>query len=75
MDEKNISNNSEMSGIGDELGFMLFLVFILLLMSSPNGKFNSYFNVFDKELNKIQNILEAYYTTANSLKGVFNVSE
>lgn len=50
--------------------FLLFLILILLILGNQNT-FNAYFQLFDQELNKLNQILGAFQSTANGLKGVF----
>lgn len=50
--------------------FLLFLILILLILGNQNT-FNAYFHLFDQELNKLNQILGAFQSTANGLKGVF----
>lgn len=57
----------------DNMEFLLFLILILLLLGNQDA-FSSYFQVFDKEVNKLNQILGAFQTTAEGLKGVFSTS-
>jgi len=52
------------------LDFLLFLILILLILGNQNT-FNAYFQLFDQELNKLNQVLGAFQSTANGLKGVF----
>lgn len=54
----------------DSMDFLLFLILILLLLGNQNT-FNAYFQLFDQELDKLNQILGAFQATANGLKGVF----
>ncbi|MFW6034755.1 MAG: hypothetical protein ACOCRZ_00730 [Halothermotrichaceae bacterium] len=47
--------------------FFLFLILILLIMSNQ-GSFNNHFELFDKQVNKINNLLETLSLTTDGLK-------
>jgi len=55
------------------MSFILFLILILLIMSSGNT-FSSYFNLFENEVNRASNIFESLSLTANNLQSVFQTS-
>ncbi|MFW5971950.1 MAG: hypothetical protein ACOCRL_00555 [Bacillota bacterium] len=55
------------------LDFLLFLILILLFLGNQNT-FNSYFQLFDTEVSKLNNVLGAFQDTANGLKSVFATS-
>lgn len=52
----------------NSMDFLLFLILILLLIGNQNT-FNSYFQLFDNEVNRLNQILGAFKTTAEGLKG------
>lgn len=52
----------------NSMDFLLFLILILLLIGNQNT-FNSYFQLFDKEINRLNQILGAFKATAEGLKG------
>ncbi|NLM96387.1 MAG: hypothetical protein GX175_01995 [Halanaerobiaceae bacterium] len=64
--------NDEMGKISEmdvnSMDFLLFLILILLLIGNQNT-FNSYFQLFDKEINRLNQILGAFKATAEGLKG------
>lgn len=70
-------NNNENVSTSDlnvnSIDFLLFLILILLLLGNQNV-FNSYFQVFEKEVNTLNQILSAFQATAEGLKGAFSVS-
>lgn len=55
------------------MDFLLFLILILLLLGNQNT-FNSYFQIFDNEVNKLSNMLNAFQSTAEGLKQTFSTS-
>jgi len=52
----------------NSMDFLLFLILILLLIGNQNT-FNSYFQLFDNEVNRLNQILGAFKTTTEGLKG------
>jgi len=51
------------------LDFMLFLIFVLLLMSNKNT-FDSHFQLLDKEMSTISTFINLFSTTAQSLRSI-----
>ena len=56
--------------------YILFLILILLIMSSRNT-FNSYFELLDSQISTLNNMFSAFSNTASGLKALFqtNVSK
>ncbi|MFW6287631.1 MAG: hypothetical protein ACOC2J_02665 [bacterium] len=57
----------------NSMDFLLFLILILLLVGTQDT-FNSYFQLFDKEVKNLNNVLGAFEATANGLKSAFSTS-
>ena len=60
-------NNQDSSGYGD-MSYILFLILILLFLGNSNT-LGSYFNLFEKEMEKANKIFQALSATAEGLKG------
>lgn len=73
VDETNQLNNIEKNKNVDSGSFLLFLILILLLMGNQET-FNDYFELFEGKVTKLNNMLEAFQSTANGLQGVFSTS-
>ncbi|MFW5999383.1 MAG: hypothetical protein ACOCQC_01840 [Halanaerobiaceae bacterium] len=50
--------------------YILFLILILLIMSNQ-GNFSKYFKLINREVNKVETILQAFSATAENLQGTF----
>lgn len=50
--------------------YVLFLILILLIMSNQ-GNFSKYFKLINREVNKVETILQAFSATAENLQGTF----
>ena len=70
-ENESFSSNSSQDVSG--MDFLLFLILILLFLGNQST-FNSYFQVFDKEVNKLTEMLSAFKTTADGLKSTFSNS-
>jgi len=67
-EEMNKNENVSSSDVDvNGMDFLLFLILILLLLGNQDT-FNSYFEIFDKEVNHLNSILGAFQTTAEGLK-------
>lgn len=71
----NNTNNIEKpsSNVGG-LDFLLFLILILLVTGNSNA-FNTYFQVLDKQVKKVNQIINTFSVTAESLKAAFEAPQ
>ncbi|MEJ6952565.1 hypothetical protein [Natronospora cellulosivora (SeqCode)] len=68
---QNESSSSNSSQNVSSFDFLLFLILILLVLGNKDT-FSGYFRIFDREVNKLTNILNAFQNTAESLKQTFS---
>ena len=66
------SSSSDSQNISG-MDFLLFLILILLVLGNSRT-FSAYFQIFDREINKVNNILNAFKSTADGLKETFSTS-
>ena len=66
-------NSSEIMGVGGA-GYTLFLIFVLLLISSQSS-IGPYFQILETEVNKINETLSLFSETASGLKRTFEASQ
>lgn len=59
-------NNQDSSGYGD-MSYILFLILILLFLGNSNT-LGSYFNLFEKEMEKANKLFQVLSATADGLK-------
>lgn len=69
MEDTNFSTDEEINSGG----FLLFLIFILLILGNQNT-FNNYFEQLDKEASKISDFLDSFTSTAQGLRSTLQTS-
>lgn len=67
------NKEAQSKGVSGSGAYILFLILILLIMSSRNT-FTSYFELLDNQISTINNIFSAFSNTANGLKALFQTN-
>ncbi len=67
-EEKNVES------MGSGFDFLLFLILILLLVGNRNA-FSNYFELFNKEVTRVTNLIKTLSATADGLQGAFTAPQ